>query len=123
MIGNPGRKIAEFRDSQNHHALPDESLVSQPSAPVREDVTARRGAVKIRFSHDQRKIARTHLAMSKSLAHRPVRSQLVGGQSEHDDTGPGAFLQQLPHSKIPVQIMCLLNSKPPDLILLRQLSM
>ena len=112
VIGNPGGEFAEVRHHQDHHALPDITLISQPVAEVREKVGAGGRSVEISIPHRPPKIADTHLPPGEGFPQREAGSELAWVEGKHGDTGASAFLKQTAQAKIPVEIMGLLDDQP-----------
>src|SRR5258708_3938876 len=117
VVGNTAGKVAELWDGKNHHALADETLVRLPGAPVRKQIRAGRGSVKIGFAHDLSKVASAHLAVGKCFAEGEPRCKLIGGEAEHNYARPGAFFEETVQTKVPVEIVRLLDRQTADFVL------
>ena len=63
---------------------------------------------------EQRKVGGAHLPARKRLAQGKTGSELVGSQTDHDQTRTRTFLEKAAQAEIPVQVLGLLDAEPAD---------
>src|SRR6266567_1021661 len=121
MIGNSGGQLAKIRHQQDKYVLANETLVRQPVAPVGKPVGAGRRLVKFRLAYEQREVFGAHLPARKRFAQSKIGSELVGRQTNDDDTRTRTLFEKTAYAEVPVQVLGLFNSESADRALCGQM--